>query len=101
GELTGCGHTFPVYHKGGKHFNIIVPCCMQVEHEIDQGAFKPCPCILVKREACPCNLCTSLEIQDVERLSDLPVRLRRKSEFRNDAATSYLFVVRFARANRS
>src|SRR5512139_808549 len=78
GQLARAGHAFPVYHKGRKHFNIIVPPGVEVEHEVDERPLKPGPGPLVEGETGTGQPGAPLEVEYVEGFADLPVRLRRK-----------------------
>ena len=73
---------------------------VDVEKEIRQRALQFRAQIPIERKARPGDLGGAAQVQDAERLPDLPVRPRRKRKFPGLAPAAHFLVVAFRRADR-
>ena len=75
GQLAGAEERLGVDHEGRQHLGVAVLLGVQVEHEADQRPLQPRSRAHVDGEARPAQLGGAFEVENAERLADLPVRL--------------------------
>ena len=80
-KLSGSRHRHSVHHERRKDLCVSVLLRMQVEHEVDDRSLQACSQSLVDRESGAGDLGGSLEIEDVQILSDIPVGLLFKIKY--------------------
>ena len=73
---------------------------VQVEHESDQGALQAGAGAAQHVEARAGELDAALEVDDAERLAELPVRSRRETELASRARGPHHDVLRLVRSDR-
>ena len=75
-QLAGGGHGGAVDQKGRQNLLVAVLLGMQIQHEVDQGPFKPGSKTGQQREAGPGDLGSPLKIEDAEIGAKFPMLLR-------------------------
>src|SRR5262245_31151611 len=81
-ELAGSRHGVTIHQEGRQNLAIAMLLGVQIEHEIDQGPFKPRPGILVESEARTGNFGGAGEIKNPKLFTDVPVILCWEVELR-------------------
>jgi len=94
------GTQLVVDQDGRKDFGVALFLHVKIEHEIEEGAFQPGPPPQVEGEAGAGDLGASSQVQDPERLAEVPVRFRREGEAGLSFEAPDLDVPRGARAVR-
>ena len=92
-EIAGPGQRRLVGEKGRRHFRVPVRARVQVEHEVDQRPLETRGGAGQHREPRTGDLRSSLEVDDAERRTEVPVRLRYEPEIARRAMSSDLDVV--------
>src|ERR1041385_457984 len=82
GELPGAGERVAVDEERRRHLEVAVLAGMEIEHETGEPAHQPRPQAGEEREAGARDLGAPYEIENPERLPELPVRPRREIEAR-------------------
>ena len=99
-QLPCADHACLVHDIGGKHLRVAVFFGVEIHHEVNAGALKPCAKPLVERKACARDLRRALCIEDAECVADVPVRLRGEIKRARRAAAAHLRVLRLVLADR-
>ena len=99
-KLAGPGHALPVHHEGRKHFGIVVPLGVEIEHEVYERAFQARTGTPVERKPGAGELRPPFEIKYTKRLADFPVRFRCKRKNRRLAPCPHDDVIAFRRPDR-
>ena len=73
---------------------------LDVEHEVDQGAFEPRAGAVENRETRGSDLCRAFEIENAECRTEINVVLRFEIKLRRRAPATHFLVCRFVIANR-
>src|SRR5262245_16704785 len=97
-ELAGSRHGVTIHQKGRQDLAIAMLLGVQIEHEIDQGPFKPRAGILVESEARTGNFGSAGEIKNPKLFTDVPVILCWEVELRWISPAANLFIFRRASA---
>src|SRR5688572_5754134 len=67
-------------------------CRMSVEHIVDKGPFESCAGTHENRKSRAGNFCRTVEIQDVESFTNLPVALGWRRQCGRGSPLSYLYI---------
>src|SRR4051812_44830154 len=93
-ELAGTLQRLAVGEKRRLDLAIAMLARVQIEHEVDQRARQPCAGAAQYGEARAREPHTTLEVENAERRSEIPVRYRREIERPRRAVTPHFDVVR-------
>src|SRR5262249_7952556 len=101
GQVAGAGQRRCVRQKGWLDFGVAMLPSVEIEHEVDEGSRETGTWTRKHRESRPSDLGPALEVDDPQRGTKVPMRLRRERELpRTSDATDFL-VVRGAPSHRN
>src|SRR5439155_25244325 len=93
GQMAGALQRGGVGHERRLDFTVRVLARVEIQHEVDQRAFQPGPGTAQDRKSRTGNSARALEIEDAERWTEVPMRLRCEIERRRLAAPPHFDVL--------
>ena len=99
-KLTRSRHGFSVYHKWRKDLSVFLLFRVKIQHEVDESSLKSGAEAFIYRESGACDFAGSFEVQNVQRLTDIPVSFRFEVEASRLSHFSDFHIVRIIAAFR-
>ena len=93
GKLTCSHHGISMHHEGRENLCIAVFFGMCVKIIVDNGSFKSCTDILINSEACTCDFCGCVGVENTQILTQIPMRLRLKAEILRLTELSDFYII--------
>ncbi len=92
-QLPCPGHALAVDQEGRKNLPVAMFGSVKVQHEIQQSPFQPGPQALIKSEPGSRDFCSPVEVQNIQRLANLPMRFGGEGEVRKLSPFAELRIV--------